>query len=726
MPDLDANAARFAFLPSQLDADAFTLVRFTGTEAISNLFAFEVALVGQSPDVDFAQVVNRPATLTVDRDGAAVPVCGIVTALEQTGRVGKHVAYRATLRPRLWRLSLTRQSRIFQEESVEAIITEVLQGAGFQSADFRFALTGTYAPRAYCVQYQESDLAFIRRLMEFEGIAFFFEHTDDGDVLVMTDDRSGHAMIDGPTTLRYAEGAGLARDVPEHVAAFAYRETMTPGTVTLRDYNYETPDTDLQARATAADEMPGEHYEHGAKYAATEQGRRLAAVRAEAAACRRVTFAGRSDSAGLRAGYRFSLSDHYRADLSEDYLVVAVEHHGSQQQALGLAGLDLPGVRPFGPEDDAGRRAPDGSVYRNAFECIPAAVPFRPARTTPVPTLPGLTTARVETAGGTYAYVDEAGRYRAKMHFDRSPRTDGTATKPIRLTTPNSGPGYGIHFPNHADTELVVAHVNGDADRPLALGTVPNPSQQSPTVSENRMQNVIRTFGGNELVMDDTTDAAQVRLQSAEQHQLLMDDKDDRLQLVTTGGHVVRLDDKNERIEVQSTKGHKILLDDKSGVMSLVTEAGHYLHLSDEEDCVTVADADGKHVLTLDYAGATMTLVTEGDIGLEAAGAVAIKGETVRIESAKDTTVEAGGALTQTAGENATLEAGRDATVAAGQRLTAEGAQAAILTAMDVTVEGSQRLTATGGLQAELSGTQLKVEGQAMAEIKSALLKLNG
>ncbi len=729
MPSTKANESRFAFSPSTLGDDVFQVVSFSGEEEISDTYSFSLLLVSEEPDVDFSKLINQPATLTVDRDGAPVPICGIVTEVSQTGQAGDYYSYEAELKPRLWRLSLTKHSRIFQEMSVEEIITEVLKENGLSTSDFKFELSGSYAPRTYCVQYEESDLAFIQRLMAFEGISYHFDHTSGNDVVVMVDDRSARSMIGGETTLRYAGGAGLVRDQSEHIESFVYKQEITTGKVTLKDYNYETPDTDLQVEEEISSDMPGEIYSYGAKYSEAGQGKRIATVRAEEASCRQKTFTGMSDCAGLITGFTFTLEGHYRDDLNEDYLITRVEHEGSQQQALGLAGLNLPGVSPYGDGSSGGSgdgAAPE-SVYRNTFKAVPASVSFRPAyEEKHRPDVPSIMTAKIESAGGDYAYIDDDGRYRAKMHFDRSGATDGTATKPIRMATPSSGPDYGMHFPNHAGAEMVVGFVNGDIDRPLALGTVPNPTQKSPAISENRMQNLLRTYGGNELLMDDTTEEAQVRLRSAEQHELLMDDKEDRVQVLTTGEHTILLDDKNKRIEIQSTKGRKILLDDENEVMSIVSEKGHFAHLSDKDDSLTVSDADEKHVLTLDFGNEAMSLVTEGSIALEAKEAVEIKGKSVLIESEKDTTVDAGGNLAQTAGKDATVEAKGSATIDAKKDFAATATKGATLEGMDVTVNGKKSLAATGNAEASLSGAQLSIEGKATAEIKSAVLKANG
>ncbi len=710
MPEIKtpaANVARYSFEPAELDPSTFQVLRFEGTEGISQLFEFNLQLVSEDPDVDFASVVNKPATFTMKRGDTDVPVNGIVTDFSLRGQTSDYVTYRATIQPRLQRLALNHRSRIFQEMTVKDILTKVFEEDGLSSSDVRFALQESYSPREYCVQYQESDLNFVNRLMEFEGMYYFFEHADGQDTLVITDKKSEHEKIEAPSALQYHEGAGgmIDQDL-ETVKQFACEEQVVTGKVKLADYNYRTPET-MTTESQINGDMPGTQYEYGEHFREADRGKRLAKVRNEAIEARRRVMSGRSDSVGLQSGFLFTLEKHFRDSFNADYLVTRIEHEGSQRAGMNLDSMQA---------SENGQQEP---AYRNEFTCIPASVQYRPPRTTPKPEAPGVVTATVESAGGDYAYIDDQGRYRAKMHFDqRQDRSDGTKTLPLRMNQPYSGADYGMHFPNHADTELLVAFENGDIDRPVALGTTPNPSNTSPSVSENKMENILRTFGGNELLMDDTQDETRVKLNSANAHELLFDDKNEKIELLSTDSHRVLLDDKNKRIEVQSKKGRKILLDDKNEVMSVVSEKGHYLQVSDKNDNVTVSDADGKHVLTLDYKNEKMSLTTEGDIGLEAKGAIEMKSKSLSIETDKGAEMTVGGDLTQEADGSVTLSAGSGGTIEASQALDLSG--------MDVTVEGSKSFAAEGGTQAELKGTQLTVEGSAMAEFKGGVLKANG
>jgi type VI secretion system secreted protein VgrG len=701
-----ANAALYAFRPARLSADTFDVVRFEGTEGLCRPFSFEIQLVSTDASIDFQALIDAPATLVLRRGDEERAVHGVVATFVQRGHSADYVSYRAVLKPRLHRLSLSRRSRIYQDMSVVDILRDVVQGAGLSASDVRFALRDDYATREYCVQYQESDLAFLHRLLEFEGMYYFFEHAEGQDRLVVTDHKQAHERIPAPSTVPYHDGGGgMVERSPETVDVFQCREQMVPGTTQVTDYNYRTPDV-LSSTAERDAAAPGTRSEYGGDIRSADRADRLATVRRQEEAARRRVLSGASNSPGLRSGFVFTLDHHFRDDLNADYLLTTVEHQGSQRSGLGL--------------DAQQASSSEGEpAYRNTFTCIPASVQYRPPRKTPRPEVPGVLTATVERAGGAYAYIDDDGRYRAQLPFDeRSDRADGTRTLPIRMAQPYTGADYGMHFPNHADTEMVLAFENGNIDRPVALGTVPNPANPSPTTADNKMENLLRSFGGNELLMDDTKRETRVRLRSAEDHELCLDDENDAIQLLSTDNHEVRLDDDSGRIEVTSKKGRTLVLDDKNEVVRLVSADGHFVRLSDADDMLTVSDADDRHVLTLDYENETMRLATEGDIELEADGAINMRSRSLSIETEEGAELSVGGDWSQAVKGNLSIETEADGTLEAARTLAVSG--------QDVTVEGAKSLSAEGGMTAELTGTQLDLVGSSVASVEGGVLKLNG
>lgn len=503
MAERTANQARYFFEPSELSADVLQVADFKGHEKMSQLFQFELNLVSEDPEIPFADVIDKPATLVMMRGDEPYYVHGLVADFQQGGYTSDWCAYTATLVPRLWRLSLTHQSRVFQSMTVEDIVREVLSESGFSSQDFRFSLDSSYPSREYCTQYQETDLNFICRLLEHEGIQFFFEHDDEQETVVFADHSGENPTIADGAALGHHTGGGLVPEEDETIREFIYRERVVTGKVRLKDYNYETPTTDLQAEAQGRD-MPGTRYEYAPHIKEQAEGDRIAQVRDEELECQRTDVRGAGNCLRFRAGQRFELQNHRRGDLNQEYLITEVTHVGSQRGGVGTA------------ED--GEQRPD---YRNEFDCIPATVQYRPPRVTPVPRLPGIMTAKVESAGGDYAYIDDQGRYRVRMPFDLGDASEGAASKAVRMAQPYSGPNYGMHFPVHEGSEMVFACVDGDVDRPLGLSTVPNPSQSSPVTSENHTQNVIRTASENEIYIEDEKGNERIHLYSPYKNSIL-------------------------------------------------------------------------------------------------------------------------------------------------------------------------------------------------------------
>jgi type VI secretion system secreted protein VgrG len=492
-----ANQSRFEFTSAGLQADAVQVSEFTGVEEVSHTFQFVVQLTSKDGELDLDAVIGQPATLALMRhDGEMSPIHGVVSDFRQKSYTTGNYYYEATLVPRLWLLSLNHQCRVFQNLKVDEIVTEVMKQAGFGARDFRFVLGTALPTREYCVQYRETDLAFIQRLLEHEGIYYFFEQpSSGGEVVVFTDDPSQSPDIAGERAIQYHPGAGLeTTDGLDYLREFGAQRQLVPGRVVLKDYNYRTPETQLVANAKGAP-TPGVHYDYGAHFKTPGDGARLAQVRSQEFDARRKLFHGETTSPALRGGHVFAVTQHFRSDFNADYFVTRVEHQGSQGRSFGIA-IDAQ-TRP---------------VFQSRFTAIPATTQWRPARETPIPRLSGIITARLETAGGDYAYIDDQGRYRVKLPFDLSDKSQGTASRSIRMAQPYSGPNYGMHFPNRADTEMVLAHVDGDVDRPLGLSTIPNPSNTSPSVAANKAQCVIRSAGQNELTMDDTIGSENVLL----------------------------------------------------------------------------------------------------------------------------------------------------------------------------------------------------------------------
>lgn len=501
----------FTFTSKALPEDTFSVVRFSGIESLSRPYEFDITLASQDPEIDLKAVLQNPATLTITHTHEELPFHGVLAGFEQLHEVKQHAFYRAILVPKLWNAGLYHENQIFLDKTVPQIIEEILKQAGMAGQDYELNLTRNYPSWEHICQYQETDLDFISRWMEREGIYYFFEQAEKGVKMVVSDNLSIHKDIQGDTDVPYSPPSGLIASDKEIVNEFSCRQKMLPAKVILKDHNYRKPGLEVKAEAEVDPKGRGEVYVYGEHFKDSEQGKELAKIRAEELLCREREFHGEATAPALSPGYIFELSRHYRSEYNRRYLIVEVTHKGSRSEDL-LAGL---GNEHAKQEEAAG--------YSNRFVCIPADVQFRPERRTEKPKFYGTMNAFVDAAGdGKYAELDDRGRYKVILPYDLSGRKDGKASRFIRMAQPYSGftatdglkEPSGMHFPLHKGAEVLLTFVDGDPDRPIINSAVPNPATVSPVINANQTQSVIRDNYGNELIFDSTPGAEHIRLYS--------------------------------------------------------------------------------------------------------------------------------------------------------------------------------------------------------------------
>lgn len=547
------NEKRFSFISLGLPGDTFGVVRFNGTEGLSKIYEFEIQLVSSDPELDLNEVIQNPARLTLFRDEGkdAVFFNGILSEFDQLHQVGEMCFYRALLVPKVWWLSQTIYNQVFLDMSIPEIIEQVLRSGGLTDDDFEIDLDfEVYQKQEYLCQYRETHLDFISRLMEGEGIYYYFEQTSSREKIIITDNKSIHKPMAEGEDIFYSPPSGLdERSREEVVKSFSCRQKVVSQKVYLRDHNWERPYMDVaggaqviglpmsmnvEGSAEVFEEGRGEVYFFGDHFTTAEEGDRLAEIRAEEFLCRKQSFFGDSTVPFLRPGYTFALRNHFRDSFNQSYLIVDVSHEGSQASFM-LAGL------PGEPLDQ--EKHP---MYRNSVTALPDAVQFRPQRVTRKPRFHGSLTARIDAAGnGEYAELDKHGRYKVILPFDRSERASGEivdrdkkdpftlksyhfkehqggkASAWIRMMQPYSGTDHGMHFPLHKGAEVLLTFIDGDPDRPVIAGAVSNPESPSVVTEENQTQCNIITSGGNKITFEDKKDHEQVMLQCPHEDTLI-------------------------------------------------------------------------------------------------------------------------------------------------------------------------------------------------------------
>lgn len=466
-------------LAEALDAQP-QIRRATGRESISGLFQFDLNVVvpgARTPENarDLGRLVGSAGSLVWRRDGVEERrlhgmFCEGSAVLHDDA---SHRAFRLRFVPRAWKLGLVQKIEVFMDRSIPEIVKHVFDLHDLSAADLDLRLTGDYPKREFVVQYAETDLAFISRLTEHLGIAFYVRHDDDRDRVV---------FVDGADAYEKPERSTVAwRDnrQPRAIHQIESTQRMIPSVYAVHDYNYRTPMVDLSQTVESSAGASGGVVEFGPHVKTLEEARRLAQTRAEEREATALVYDGTSDDAALGAGRVIHVDGHPTLE-HRDLLVTEVEHR-VEQSAL----LDGDGAA--------------SSTYENRFHAVPAAAVFRPPRRTPVPKVHGLLTGIVEGPEGTsgdFASIDGEGRYTVRFLFDTTTPGQRAASRPVRMAQNHAGAGYGTHFPLKPGTEVVLAFVNGDPDRPIIVGAVPNPVTATPVRDANLTSNMIKTASG--------------------------------------------------------------------------------------------------------------------------------------------------------------------------------------------------------------------------------------
>ncbi len=467
--------------------------RLAGREAISQPFQFDVDfVVTDTGGLDQDKVLGAAASLVFERDGAEVrAVHGMVAAFFDLFDVeASHRTYRVRLVPRLHRLTFVEVQEVFLGLAVPDILQQKLSLVNLGATDVELRLLDKYPTHEIVVQYRETDLAFVSRLAEHLGVSFFFDHADGTDKLVFTDHNAGFARLDGFPSMRY-RGRGERRDVFRLEA----ESHLFPASYAVLDYDYRAPHLELTSTYEHPAGYAGGVAEYGSHHRTPADGDRLARVRAEERAGRSRFFRGESDLPELGAGMVVALEGHPHLQ-DPSLLVVEVEHRASQ--VVGMFGGD-------GREE-----------YVNTFKAVDASQAYRPPRVTPRPRIHGVLTAITEPASagtsGRHAQLDEQGRYTVKFFFDAAGGEGRQrSSAPVRMAQPHAGDGYGMHFPLKASVEVTVTFVDGDPDRPIISGAVPNPVTTSPVTRRDATLNRLKTqFGRHDRDQGPLTGASGV------------------------------------------------------------------------------------------------------------------------------------------------------------------------------------------------------------------------
>ncbi len=454
------------------------VLRVRATERMSQPYRVEVDLaVRDTHPTSTGELLGIDGAVVLEEtNGRTRHFHGVVTEVLELPDTRDFHCFRLVMRPHAWVANLVETSDIHLDSTVPQIVESKVRDILRSPPAMRLA--DTYPVREIVTQYQESDHRFVSRLCEHIGIFSFYEHGEAGETLVFGDHADAYTPIADDESVPFAEGSDAS------VFEIAERRTVVPALYVCRDYDYRNPQLGLAGEHQLEKGFAGGLIEYGGHFRTEAQGRRLAQVRAEEQEGLHDRFIGRGSDIRFAAGHTFSLTGHPRHALR---LVVVEVEHDARQPLADSAEMESRG-------------------YENRFIAIPAAVAFRPPRETPVPRVFGLVTGIVETTQGeleSYAKIDDQGRYTVSFLFDAGGADRTRASAPVRMVQASAGPGYGNHFPLKPGVEVVVAFIDGNVDRPLIVGAVPNPITATPVNVADSTKSRIQTRSGILIEFED-------------------------------------------------------------------------------------------------------------------------------------------------------------------------------------------------------------------------------
>jgi type VI secretion system secreted protein VgrG len=487
-----------------------------GFDEISTPFAYDVDFLSENVNLKAADALGMPAVVTVK--GAPDRVFhGLIAEFALAAIRPDNAAYRLRVVPWLWFLSRRRDNRIFQNKSVIEIVEEVCKPYPHQKIEKK--LQKTYKPREYCVQYGETDLDFVQRLLEHEGIFYYFDHAAGDHTMVLVDANAALKPAEGAEKLPYAGVAGRVSGDWDHVDSWAPRSAVMPGRFAHTDYDFEKPSSDLMSKSAGPRGHAGdgqEHYDYPGNYVDHARGDKLSAIRLEEITAPHVRVRAEATAPNLWAGRTFTFEDFPAEAENGDYIVLRADYT-----------LNDPRMQ--------GENAPAEHTYRVSLTLAPLALPFRPERRTRRSQMKGPQTAVVVGPAGAEIFTDEYARVKVQFHWDRQGKKDENTTCMIRVSQTWAGAGWGFIQIPRIGQEVIVDFLEGDPDQPIITGRVYNAEQVVPyglpaNATQSGWKSNSSPGGGgfNELRFEDKKGSEEVYFQAEKDHNELVKNDESR------------------------------------------------------------------------------------------------------------------------------------------------------------------------------------------------------
>lgn len=687
---------------SPLDPDPFVVHHFQGSEAVSSPFAFHVELLAVDAHLELKKVVGQPMLLSMQTGYGQRHFHGYVMEFARTGSDGGLTVYLADIAPWFVFLQYATNCRIFQDMSVLEIVEQVF-GQYPELARYRYDLSaGKYPKLDYCVQYNESDFTFVSRLLEDAGIHYVFTHDLDGHTMVLADDSTQSAPIDGRPQVRFQRNQGAARE--GGLNRWNARRRVPTSIESLKSFDFKQPTSVLAANRpldTSNGILPpleSCRYDGAARFLDSAIGDALAALRAEEIAWQTKLFEGAGDNRLLQSGRYFELHDHFDDEEADEeqrrFFVVQVEHEARNNFRPDFSDIEQ-------------------SVYRCSVTSFRRKIPYRPLRVTPPQRMPGLQTATVVGSPGGEIYDDKYGRVKVQFHWDRQGRYDQKSSCWVRVASPWAGADMGGVSAPCIGQEVVVDFLDGNPDRPLIIGRIYNENDM-PSFGSNvgdMKAKTVKGEGYDGLTMTDTADGQGLDIHAQkdmstqvpnDQNNSIDNDKSSNVavndilsvgaeQSISVGGNRGVIVAGNEAVGVTgnpdttvSGNATRVVAD-----ASDTTVTGAVSHTCQAGQMLTIAAAGYNESITGDY------------------GSVLIENYTCQCDGTWQQTV-AGTSLRQVGGKvTEEMRAGREVTIVGMDKRGVEGA-------VEDGNTGARTISVEGTLEQGVSGTCLMSSGGDM------------
>jgi len=663
-------------LTTPLGKDVLLFSHMSGTERLGSPFQFELSLLSENGSLDADKLLGQPVAVTIRPSWSQKPrhFHGIVTEFSQLGYGEHYHEYHLVMRPWFWLLTRAADCRIFQGKTVVEIFEAVVKEHKFQHSYDVKRLRSTYKPLDYCVQYRETDFNFLSRLLEQEGIYYFFEHTDSAHRMVLADDASAHAEIEGYEQVPYyAPDRPDAQRLRDHLTSWTFVKSVQPGTYATTDYDFRNPGpasallrqaSVARSHAHASFEIfdypaelprkPDAQGPSGPTDAPLEaaDAEKIAKIRIQEMQVGYMTARGHGNAEGLVAGCKFSLKEYPRKDLNVEYLVVGASYSvASNAYETGVAG---------------------GEEFRISVEAIDAKTPFHAPRLTPKPVVQGAQTATVVGTSGEEIDTDEFARVKVQFHWDRKGKRDKDSSCWIRVGQIWAGKQWGAICIPRIGQEVIVSFLEGDPDKPLITGSLYNAEQKPPyALPANKTQSGIKSRsskgGGesnfNEIRFEDKKGSEEVFVQA--EKDLTSNVKHD--EKATVGNDRTREVKNNEKVTVGNDRTREVKNNE-------TVDIGKQFHLKVGDEII-IETGQSKIVMKKN-GDVTITCM---NLEMKASQSVKINGQTqVQVKS------------------------------------------------LDVKVDGQTSVAVTSGVNMKVEGKMTKVEGVMLDLSGSGIAKLKG